>query len=419
MKHVRTILALDIGTTSIRAAVAELGPQGPAVHGFAAVRARGMRKGGVVHIDEVAGAVRKAVEEASSAAGAPIRSIHLAVAGRGIRGLTSSGTVALRGREITGSDRDRAVECARSLYIPLDREILHVIPTGFSVDGTDGISDPVGMSGVRLDAAVHVITCAGSHIENLGRACRRAGCDVTETMYGPLAAASAVLTEDELEDGVALVDMGGGTTSITLFVHGALAATAVIAVGGDHISNDLAHGLSLSIAEAEDLKVGAGVAAAAMANRNAEIPAGAAQEGRAVPVMRMAEIIEARCEEMLSMISAEITPWRDLGLMPNGVVLTGGGSLLRGLAELAAPALKMPVRRESIRPAVRFPAELRSAQCATVRGVIMQADEAFRREGAQRRTGGVAAGIKQMGNRLSTYFGNLNSIRRKEGGLHV
>src|SRR3954451_4006311 len=261
------IVGLDIGTTKICCIVGEVTPDGIDVIGIGTHPSRGLRKGVVINIEATVSSIRRAVEEAELMAGAEINAVYAGIAGGHIRGFNSQGVVAVKDKEVRQGDIDRVLDAARAINIPQDREILHVLPQEYIIDEQDGIREPLGMSGVRLEAKVHIVTAAVSSAQNIIKCCARTGLHVADIVLEPLASAEAVLTEEEKELGVALVDMGGGTTDIALFHDGAVKHTAVLAIGGNHLTSDIAAGLRTPIAEAERIKQRYGYARTSMVTR--------------------------------------------------------------------------------------------------------------------------------------------------------
>lgn len=345
----RIVVGLDVGTTKVLAIVGEVTSTGLLeVIGVGQAPVAGVKKGVVVQMDATAEAVEKAVEEAERMAGLEIESATCGISGAHIRGMNSRGVVAVShpGREIGDRDVERVLEAAQALSMPADRTILHVIPQQFLVDDQDGIKEPVGMTGVRLEAQVHIVTALASAAENLVRAVNRAGLTVEDLVLEPLASSEAVLTEDEKELGVALVDIGGGTTDVTVYREGAIAETQVLPAGGAHVTNDLAQVLRMPRAEAEAVKVRAGYALAASCDPNevVEIPSVGGRPARPAPRRALAEVIEPRMREILMWAASAIQRTAACENLGAGVVLTGGASQLAGLADLAEETMGLPVR---------------------------------------------------------------------------
>lgn len=339
------VVGLDVGTTKVSAAVAEINGTGASLLGIGTAPSTGMKKGTIVNIDATVDSIKKAVKEAESYSGIRIRSVLVGISGMHIKGFNSSGAVGIRGKEVSGIDIDRAIDSAKAVYIPLDREVLHVIQKEFALDEQQGIVNPMGMSGVRLEAKVHIITGAVSSMQNLQKCCRKADLDIADIIVKPLASAHSTLTRDEKEFGALLVDIGGGTTEIALYKDGYMKNISVLGVGGDHITNDIAIGFRINMREAESLKKASGVAFAGLTNSQEEILIRqAGGQERMIPRKYLAEIIQPRCEEMLESIKEEITLCLGYELATCGVVLSGGSSLLCGFDKMAETALGLPVR---------------------------------------------------------------------------
>lgn len=342
------VAALDVGTTKVLALVAQVERGEASIIGVGVAPARGMRKGVVVDIEGTARAIRAAVDRAERMCGLAVEAVYLGVAGNHVQSQSTRAIVAVtgRGQEIEPEDVERVLEAARVLPLPPDREILHVIPRQYVVDGFDGVRDPVGMAGSRLEVEAQVITAARPALQNLFRCVERAGLEVEEAVFAPLAAAEAVLLEDEKELGVALADVGGGTTDVAVFQRGSLSATFALPAGGDHITTDVAIILRTSLAQAESVKVEHGWACGDLApeSRMFSVPGVAGQGTREVSAKHLAEIIEARLRELLAGLGDAL---RQAGLadsLPGGVVLTGGVAATRGIERVAAEELNLPVR---------------------------------------------------------------------------
>jgi cell division protein FtsA len=306
-----------------------------------------MRKGVVINIESTVDAIKKAVKEAENMAGIKINSAYVGIAGTHIQSFNSSGVVAVKDKEITEQDVHRVIDAAKAVVIPQDREVLHVIPQEFIVDDQDGIREPIGMNGVRLEAKVHIVTGSITAAQNLIKCANRAGIQVSKLCLQPIASSAAVLTNDEKELGVALVDIGGGTTDIAIFREGSLLYTSVLPVGGVHITNDISVGIRASLEAAEKIKVEHGSAMASLVKEDQTIEVPAVGEGKTRVVSRkiLAEIIEARVEEMYALIQAEINKSGYSELLAAGVVLTGGTTLLEGMVELGDFLFEMPMKR--------------------------------------------------------------------------
>ncbi|HEY7790887.1 MAG TPA: cell division protein FtsA [Vicinamibacterales bacterium] len=346
----RYLVGLDVGTSKVTAVVGEiLDGEGVDIVGLGVAESRGVRRGIVVNPEAAVDSIKKAIEEAELMAGIEIDSVHLGVAGAHIKGFNSRGVVAVAGknREISREDVKRAIDAAKAVSLPSGREILHVLPQDFVVDEQDGIGAPVGMMGARLEVNVHIVTSSISSTQNIVACVNRAGVNVTETVTEQLAASEAVLTEDEKELGVALVDIGGGTTDIAIFEHGSLWHTAVVGVGGDHFTNDIAVGLRTPIPDAEKIKRKNGCALSAMVDEDETIEV-ASVGGRRPRMMArriLSEILQPRAEEIFHLVWDEIRRAGYERALNSGIVLTGGGAILDGMPEIAEQIFDLPIRR--------------------------------------------------------------------------
>jgi len=340
------IVGLDIGTTKTLAVVGEVGADGVDVTGVGEARSKGLRKGVVVNIESTVTSIREAVEKAGNMAGVEIATVYAGIAGSHVRGVNSHGIVSIANHEVSADDVDRVLDQARRISMPLDRQVLHVLPQDYIVDMQDGVREPVGMSGVRLEARVHLVTAAVASVQNVIKCAERCGLHVAELVLEPLASAEAVLTEDEREIGVAVVDIGGGTTDVVIFVDGALVHTAVIPMGGINLTNDIATGLRTPVGEAERIKLRHGCALAAMVDPNdvIEVPSVGGRGARTIPRQFLASIAEPRMEEIFRFVSKVIQESGYAELLGAGVVLCGGATLLEGTTELAEQVLSMPIR---------------------------------------------------------------------------
>ena len=341
------LVGIDFGTTKICVVVGQLTPDGLEIVGIGKQPSLGIRKGVVVNIPNTVEAVKKAVEVAELMAGCEITSAYAGIAGGHIKGFNSTGVVAIKDKEVTAQDVERAIDAAKAVAIPVDREIIHVLAQEFTVNDQDGVKDPVGMSGVRLESKVHIVTGAVSSAQNIIKCANQAGINVSDIVLEPLASADAVLARDEKELGVVLVDIGGGTTDIAIYARGSVVHTGVIAMAGNHITNDIAVGLRTSIQDAENIKMSYGCAMASMlgGDQVIEVPGVGGRKPREVSRSVLAKIIEPRVEEILSLVNQEIINSGYKQMLSAGVVITGGASLLDGIPELAEFILEMPVRR--------------------------------------------------------------------------
>ncbi len=341
------IVGLDIGTSKVVAIVGEVRDDGTVeVVGLGSHRSRGLRRGVVVNIESTVQSIQRAVEEAELMAGCQIHSVYAGIAGSHIKSLNSHGIVAIRDREVTPGDVERVIDAARAVAIPADQKILHVLPQEFIIDSQDGIREPVGMSGVRLEARVHLVTGAVSAAQNIVKCVRRCGLEVDDIILEQLASSYAVLTEDEKELGVCLVDIGGGTTDIAVFVDGAIRHTAVIPIAGDQVTNDIAVALRTPTQHAEEIKIkyGCALTQLASADETIEVPSVGDRPARRLGRQTLAEVIEPRYEELLSLVQAELRRSGFEELVAAGIVLTGGSARMEGVVELAEELFHMPVR---------------------------------------------------------------------------
>jgi len=344
------ITGLDVGTTKVCAIIAEATSVGGLdVIGIGTSPSRGLRKGVVVNIDSTVEAIKKAVQEAEQMAGVEVGSVYAGVSGGHIRGVNSRGVVAVSGKskEVSRADLARALEAARAISVPPDREIIHVLPQSYVVDDQDGVKEPLGMSGVRLEVEVHIVTAAVTSVHNVIRSVNRAGLTVHDVVLEPLAASEAILSSDEKELGVLLIDLGGGTTDVALFRDGAIWHTGVLALGGDHITNDIAVGLRTPTAEAESLKKRHGCALTALVREEetVDVPSVGGRKPRQLSRQILSEIIQPRVEEIFTLVARDLARAGLEDAPAAGVVVTGGTSIMDGLPELAAQVFDLPVRR--------------------------------------------------------------------------
>ena len=341
------IVGLDIGTSKVVAIVGEVTPDGNIeIIGIGSHPSRGMKKGVVVNIESTVHSIQRAVEEAELMAGCQIHSVYAGIAGSHIRSLNSHGIVAIRDKEVLPGDVERVIDAARAVAIPADQKILHILPQEFVIDSQEGIREPVGMSGVRLEAKVHLVTGAVSAAQNIIKCVRRCGLEVDDIILEQLASSYAVLTEDEKELGVCLVDIGGGTTDIAVFTEGSIRHTAVIPIAGDQVTNDIAVALRTPTQHAEEIKIkyACALTQLASADETIEVPSVGERPARRLARHTLAEVVEPRYEELISLIQAELRRSGFEDLVAAGVVLTGGSSKMEGLIDLAEEVFHMPVR---------------------------------------------------------------------------
>jgi cell division protein FtsA len=340
------VVGLDAGTYKVGVVVAEVGSHGVEITGIGTQASSGLKKGTVVNIDATVDAIRKAVDEAEIMAGCEINSVVVGSAGSHIKGINLRGVVPVRSREVAATDVERVIDAARTVELPPDREVLHVLPQEFVVDDQGGIREPIGMSGVRLEARVHVVTGSIASGQNLIKCCNRAGLRVLDVLGSPLAAAEAVLTPEERELGVALIEIGAGTTSTVVWHGGAIHHTAMIPVGGGNVTNDLAAALRTPFGDAEKLKQRCGAALAITASPDPviEVPGIGGRPPHKLSQRSLADVIEPRCEEILALVRADVERAGLSGCLTSGVVLTGGGAVLHGMTDLAERVFRTPVR---------------------------------------------------------------------------
>ena len=393
------IVGLDIGTSKAVALVAELREDGTLeILGMGSHESKGLKKGVVVNIEATVTAVQRALEEAELMADCRIASAYVGIAGSHIKSFNSTGMVAIKDREVTALDVERAIDTARAVNIPTDQQILHVLRQEFIIDGQDDVREPIGMSGVRLEVKVHMVTGAVSAAQNIVKCVRRCGLEVNDLILQPLASARAVLSEDESDLGVCLVDIGGGTTDVAIFTQGAIRHTAVIPIAGDQITNDIAMALRTPTVDAENIKIGHGVALRQLADPNQmiEVPGIGERAPRAMSRQTLAEVIEPRVEELFSLVQQVL---RDSGLeelLSSGIVLTGGSSVMQGMVELGEEIFHMPVRVGIPRYSGALAEVVRSPRYATVVGLILEGVSQMRQGQRTRQSGSLRSVIARM-----------------------
>lgn len=345
-KTERIIVGLDIGTTKVCAVVGLFAENGLEIIGVGLVPSKGIRKGVVINIDETVDSIKRAILEAEGMAGFKIKSAYVGIAGGHIKSYNSTGVIAIKNRKVTEEDKRRVIEAAQALNIPIDSEVLHVLPQEYIIDSQDGIKEPLGMSGVRLEVKVHIVTGSVSAVQNIIQCCQKANVEVSNIVLEQIAASEAVLTEDEKDLGVALIDLGGGTTDLAIFHSGSIKYTSVLALGGNHVTNDIAIGLRTPTTEAEKLKIKYGCSLVSMVDKDEmiEVPAVGVKKSKLVPATTLANIIEPRMEEIFTLVNREIIKAEMENFITSGIVLTGGGALIKGAAELAENVFGLPVR---------------------------------------------------------------------------
>ena len=340
------IVGLDIGTSKVVCIVAERNLDGVVdIIGIGMHPTRGLKKGVVVNIESTVQSIQRAVEEAELMAGCQIRSVYVGIAGSHIRSMNSHGIVAIRDREVLQPDIDRVIDAAQAVAIPADQKILHILPQEFLIDEQEGVKEPLGMSGVRLEAKVHLVTCAENAVQNIDKCVKRCGLEVENVILEQLASGYSVLTEDEKDLGVCLCDIGGGTTDIAVFTDGAIRHTAVIPIAGDQVTNDIAMALRTPTPNAEDIKIKYGCALTSLAGENETIKVASVggRQDRDLSRQSLADVIEPRYDELFTLIQAELQRSGFEDLVAAGIVLTGGTSKMEGVVELAEEIFHMPV----------------------------------------------------------------------------
>jgi cell division protein FtsA len=397
-KKDKYLIGLDIGSTKTCVLIAEIDDEQVRFLALGAAESKGLRKGLIVNLDSTVSSIRRAVEEAEGVANVPVESAVIGVAGNHVRGVNSRGGVTLghRSRDIEREDVRRAIDAARNITLPEDREVLHVLPHEFLVDAQEGIRDPVGMVGQRLEANVHLVTSSVAATQNLVTAANRAGILISDTVLEPLASAESCLTQDEREMGCCLLDIGGGTTELIVYGGGVVRHTSAVAVGGDHFTNDLAVGLRTPIPEAERIKRHHGCAVSSMLQENGaiEIASVGDRPPRTIFSHMLTDIIEPRAQELLALIRDDL---RRAGLdkqIPAGFVLAGGGAKLHGLIELAEQSFHLPMRIAEPKGLADLPEQVAQPEYATVVGLVMYGAKA--RRSAPQRSGNLVSKLKSM-----------------------
>jgi cell division protein FtsA len=397
-KKDKYLVGLDIGSTKTCALLAEMDDERVRFLALGAAESKGLRKGLIVNLDSTVSSIRRAVEEAESVANIPVESAVVGVAGSHVRGVNSQGGISLgpRPRDIERDDVRRAIDTARNINLPEDREVLHVLPHEFFVDAQDGIRDPIGMVGQKLEATVHIVTASSSATQNLVTAANKAGILINDTVLEPLASAESCLTQDEKDLGCCLLDIGGGTTELVVYGGGVVRHTGVVGIGGDHFTNDLAVGLRTPIPEAERIKKHYGCAAASLMREDGpiEIASVGDRPPRTIFAHMMVEIIEPRAQELITLIGDEL---RRAGLdrqMPAGFVLAGGGAQLNGLLELMEQTFHLPGRIAEPRGIMDLPEQVAQPEYATAVGLVLYAAKA--RRAGPAKNGGLVSKLRSM-----------------------
>ena len=343
----KMIVGLDIGTAKVVAIVGAITPEGNLeIVGIGSHRSTGLKKGVVVNIESTVQSIQRAIEEAELMAGCQIHSVYAGIAGSHIRSLNSHGIVAIKDREVFSQDLERVIDAAQAVAIPADQKILHILPQEFLIDDQEGVKEPLGMSGVRLEAKVHLVTCAVNAAQNIEKCIRRCGLEVEDIILEQLASSYSVLTEDEKELGVCVVDVGGGTTDIAIFTEGAIRHTGVIPIAGDQVTNDIAMALRTPTPHAEEIKIKYACALAKLTgpDETIKVPSVGDRRPRDLSRQALAEVVEPRYDELFTLVQAELRRSGFEDLIAAGIVLTGGTSKMEGVIELAEEIFHMPVR---------------------------------------------------------------------------
>jgi len=391
MSKESVIVGLDIGSTKVCVLVGVPSSHGVDIIGIGTAPSRGIRRGMVINIESTVESIKRAVAEAELMAGCEIKSAIVGISGVHIQGFNSSGVVALKAGEVSEEDIARVIDAARALAIPNDKQVLHVLPQEFILDGQDGIRDPRGMSGVRLEVKAHIVTGSITATKNLIKCVHKAGLEVQDLVLQQLASSEAILTSEEMELGVALVDIGGGTTDLALFHRGSLRHTAILPVAGDHITSDIAFGLRTSLEEAERIKRKYGCALASLLSSEETFevsPVSEGQRSRVVSRRLLAGIIEPRVEEILRLVNEELEKSGYLKLMPAGIVLTGGTALTEGIVEMATDLFDLPARRGYPRGIGGLVDIVQNPQYATAVGLVIYGARKEHPRGLKVREGG-------------------------------
>jgi cell division protein FtsA len=373
MKKGRLIVGLDIGTSKTSVIVGAAEDDGLEIIGYSSVPSRGLKKGAVINIEDTVDSIRDAVREAEEVTGIHIKAVHLGIGGEHIDSLSSHGVIALTKKEITRRDVDSVIDAARAVALPFDRVMLQVIPAGFSVNGQNGITDPRGMGGVRLEANVSIFTGSATYVKNFTRCCEKAGLDIIETIFQPLATAETVLTEDERSLGTAVIDIGGGTTDIAIFHEGNLCHTSSIPVGGNNFTSDIAIGLRTPAPEAEKIKRRYGCSMISMVRDEEEIEIGYSGDkpSKNVPRQYLTEILQPRTVELFKLVKEEITGRGFHSILSSGAVLTGGSALMDGIDVMAENILDLPVRKGFPRVTGGMPDVIATPEYSTGIGLVL------------------------------------------------
>ncbi len=399
--ELKRVVGLDIGTNKVAAIVAEVTPDGELeIIGIGSHHSRGLKKGVVVNIESTVQSIQRAVEEAELMAGCPIDSVYAGIAGSHIRSINSHGIVAIRDREVLHQDVERVIDAAQAMAIPADQKILHILPQEFIIDNQEGVKEPLGMSGVRLEAKVHLVTCAVNAAQNIEKCIERCGLKVNEIILEQLASSYSVLTDDERDLGVCLVDIGGGTTDIAVFTDGAIRHTAVIPIAGDQVTNDIAMALRTPTQNAEEIKIKYACALTQLArpDETIKVPGVGDKPAKELSRQALAEVVEPRYDELFTLIQSELRRSGFEDLIAAGIVLTGGASKMEGVIELAEEIFHAPVSLGSPRNVAGLKDIVRNPVYATGVGLLhygQEREEAEPKRGIGLRGGGMLSRLKK------------------------
>jgi cell division protein FtsA len=401
----RRIVGLDIGTSKVAAIVGEITEDGQIeIIGIGSARSRGLKKGVVVNIESTVQSIQRAVEEAELMAGCRIEEVYAGIAGSHVRSLNSHGIVAIRDREVLPQDVERVIDAAQAVAIPADQKVLHILPQEYLVDNQEGVREPLGMSGVRLEAKVHLVTCAVNAAQNVEKCIERCGLKVKDVILEQLASSYAVLSDDERELGVCLVDIGGGTTDIVVFTDGAIRHTAVIPIAGDQVTNDIAMALRTPTQNAEEIKIkyACALTQLARADETIKVPGVGDKPPKELSRQALAEVVEPRYDELFTLVQAELRRSGFEDLIAAGIVLTGGSSKMEGVVELAEEIFHMPVSLGSPKHVTGLKDIVRNPIYATGVGLLLYGKQ---REEEMRGRGGQSSGVmKRLKNWISENF---------------
>ncbi|MGL4605033.1 MAG: cell division protein FtsA [Iodobacter sp.] len=400
------IVGLDIGTSKVVAVVAEIKEDGALnVVGLGSAASRGLKRGVVVDIEKTVAAIQSALGEAELMADCKIREVITGIAGSHIKSINSDGMVAIKDKEVTAADVDRVIETASAVNIPTDHQVLHILAQEYMIDGQEGVKEPLGMSGVRLHVNVHIVSGAVSAVQNITKCVRRCGLEIEEVVLQPLASSYSVLTEDEKDLGVCLVDIGGGTTDLAIFIGGAIRHTAVIPIAGDQVTNDIAMALRTPTSEAESIKLQYGVALRHMSDpaQMIEVPGVGERGARQMSRHTLAEVIEPRIEELYGLVQQELRRSGFEGRLSSGIVITGGAAMMPGMVELGEEIFHMPLRMGTPKYVGGLAEVVKNPRYSTAVGLLLIAREQLLKNPVHR---GKEGSMGDVFSRMKSWFQN-------------